>query len=180
MSEPRSPKPVKLICGLISNDEGLFEKAGNLLAKRFGPIDLRSQVMSFEHTTYYQQEMGQNLKRRFFIFARLLEPQSLPKVKLFTNRLERRFSVGPTNKRRINLDPGYVSDSKLVLATGKNYRHRIYLGRGIYAEVTLYFAGGTFRPYEWTYPDYKTAGYIEFFNEVRGLYLTSPEEVGAS
>ncbi len=176
MSVISPPKPVKLICGLISNDKELIYKSAKILSKKFGPIDLKSQVMSFDHTAYYQKEMGRDLKRQFLSFSRLIGPQHLPKVKLFTNRLERRISVGPQRKRRINLDPGYISGSKLVLATGKNYCHRIYLGKGIYAEVTLYFAGGTFRPYEWTYPDYKTAGYIEFFNQARRLYLAAVKE----
>lgn len=168
MGKLKSPKPVKLICGMISNDELLFDHASQILSKKFGPIDYKSQLMNFDHTTYYQNEMGNNLERQFVSFTRLIKPHNLPKIKLFTNHLERKFSTGKRcAKRKINLDPGYVSKSKLVLATTKNYRHRIYLMKGIYAEVTLYFADGSFRPFEWTYPDYRTSGYIEFFNKVR-------------
>ena len=102
----------------------------------------------------------------------MIYPQQLPGIKLYTNRLEKRFSQnkkGPS--RQINLDPGYICAAKLVLATCKDYAHRLYLGEGIYAEATLRFENGTFRAWPWTYPDYQTPEYTRIFQHIRTLYL---------
>jgi hypothetical protein len=102
-------------------------------------------------------------------FERLIDPGRLAEIKLLTNGLEQEWSEG--GRRRINLDPGYVSRSKLVLATTKNHGHRIYLGRGIYAEVTLTYRDKDYRPWPWTYPDYRTESYREILRAIRGIYL---------
>lgn len=175
MAEAKRPSPVKLIIGVISSSEGVLIKAKQRLKKKFGPLDFESPLMPFDCTKYYEQEMGPNLLRQFLSFQRLIQPEKLAEIKLYTNRLERALTSrqkGPT--RAINLDPGYIEASKLVLATCKNYSHRIYLNRGIFAEVTLHFHDGTFKPYSWTYPDYKTAGYIQSFNTIRAIYMKQP------
>jgi hypothetical protein len=161
--------PVKLIVGLIFSQESLFEKTETLLSRKFGDVDFRSPILSFNHTDYYEKEFGKNLKRNFLSFNKLVKPEGLAKIKLYTNRIEDRFRK--EEKRQINIDPGYLTDSKLILATTKNFRHRIYLKKGVYAEVTLYYAAGSFHPWEWTYPDYKTKGYIEIFNQIRRIYI---------
>lgn len=161
--------PVKLIIGLISSQESLFEKIEILLSRKFGDVDFRSPVLAFNHTDYYEKEFGKNLKRKFLSFNKLVEPETLAKIKLYTNRIEDKFRR--QEKRQINIDPGYLTDSKLILATTKNFRHRIYLEKGIYAEVTLYYAAGNFHPWEWTYPDYKTKEYIDIFNQIRRIYI---------
>ena len=159
---------------MISGSEELFGRAENLLTKKFGPLDYQSPLIKFDFTTHYEPELGPNLWRKFISFKRLIRAQDLSHIKIYTNRLERKFSTSEKKdlKRKNNLDPGYVSDAKLVLATGKDYCHRIYLNQGIYAEVTLYFQEGTFRSWPWTYPDYKTKQYIDIFNELRRIYLT--------
>ena len=78
--------------------------------------------------------------------------------------------------RIINIDPGYLDLSKLILASTKDYKHRIYLTKGIYAEVTLFYQDKTFCPWEWTYPDYKTGEYIEIFNRIRQIYAEQIKE----
>ena len=134
-------------------------------------------MITFDHTDHYQKEMGVNLKRQFISFQRLAKPECLIKVKCFVTRLERKLSLGSTkSKRQINIDPGYISAGKLVLATNKNHQHRIYLGKGIYAEVTLCFTKGHLRPYRWTYQDYRTEEYIAIFNKIRNIYLTQYNE----
>lgn len=134
-------------------------------------------MITFDHTDHYQKEMGVNLKRQFISFQRLAKPEWLINLKCFAKRLERKLSVGSTkSKRQINIDPGYISAGKLVLATNKNHQHRIYLGKGIYAEVTLCFTKGCLRPYQWTYPDYRTEQYINVFNKIRNIYLTQYNE----
>lgn len=169
MGKIKGPLPVKLIASMFTASRELLEEAKVRLSQEFGPIDYESEVLPFDHTTYYAAEFGENLKRRFVAFAELLHPGKLAGIKLLTNALEMAWVI--KGKRRINIDPGYVSRSKLVLATTKNHAHRIYLGQGIYAEVTLHFRGGTFRAWPWTYPDYASLPLIAIFNQIRGLYV---------
>jgi len=169
MGKVKEPLPVKLIASMFAGSGELLEKAKVRLGQEFGPIDYESELLPFDHTTYYAVEFGENLKRRFVAFAELVRPERLTEIKLLTNALEMEWAV--EGKRQINIDPGYVSHSKLVLATTKDHAHRIYLGQGIYAEVTLYFREGTFRPWPWTYPDYASPPLIAIFNHIRGLYV---------
>ncbi len=172
MAEAKEPSPVKLIVGAIFANGGILIKAEKELRRKFGPLDFTSPVMPFDRTKYYEEEMGPNLKRKFFSFQKLISPKQLAAIKFYTNRLEKRLSLKKDKpSRSINLDPGYISGSKLVLATCKNYSHRIYLDKGVFAEVTLHFQGGTFVPWPWTYPDYKTSEYIRCFNVIREIYL---------
>lgn len=159
---------VKLIIGLIFKEDNLFNKTKVILEKCFGKIDFESQTFPFIHTTYYEKEFGKNLKRRFLSFKRLVSPQDLSQIKIITHKLENKLSIAGC--RTINIDPGYLDYSKLLLASTKDYRHRIYLNQGIYAEVTLFYKDKTFQPWEWTYPDYKTKEYIEVFNLIREIY----------
>ncbi|MBN2418318.1 MAG: DUF4416 family protein, partial [Deltaproteobacteria bacterium] len=124
--------------------------------------------LMFERTRYYEKEMGWPLHRRFITFRELITPEELVGKKLSTNRIEIKYSVD--GKRCINIDPGYICLERLVLATGKNYTHRIYLSHGIYADLTLVFNKGTFKPLEWSYPDYSDNESIDFFNNEREKY----------
>jgi hypothetical protein len=165
----RPTAPVKLLVGMIAGQQALFEEVRPFLTARFGPVDLESPVYAWTHTTYYEKELGENLKRQFFFFKPSLPPDSLPEIKRFTNELEQRWlrTTAEGNFRRINLDPGYLAPSKIVLATTKDYSHRIYLRDGIYAEVTLVFQGKSFIPLPHTYPDFRSDEYISLFNEAR-------------
>ncbi len=169
MSEPREHKPVKLIAGMFTNRLELLQEALRVLGKRFGPVDYESPLLPFDKTDYYEEEFGKNLKRKFYSFKRLIEAEELPRIKIFTNDLEKKFSE--KKKRLINLDPGYLAPAKLVLATTKDYQHRIYYGKGIYGEVTLRYKKKSFIPWEWTYPDYRTKEYIKIFNYIRKIYM---------
>jgi len=170
MGRIRPPKPVKLICGLISGDPDLMARARGLLARQFGEIDAVSDIWPFTHTEYYEQEMGPDLKRQFVSFAALVQPDRIAEIKRLTNEIERRMAeevLDPQITRPVNLDPGYVTLSQLVLATTKGYSHRIYLQAGIYAEVTLRYEHGKWVPWPWTYPDYAAGTYHGFFMQVR-------------
>ena len=157
--------------GMISGEVNLFDEVEKRLSQKFGVVDFKSPVLPFQHTHYYEAEMGSNLKRKFMSFQGLIEAAEIGEIKLFTNQLEQDFLHPDTAGRRINLDPGYLTLSKLVLASTKDYQHRIYLGRGIFAEVTLrYKKGEGFEPWAWTYPDYKTREYLEIFNRLREIY----------
>jgi len=165
---------VKLIGGFIFKEERLLNKVRGLLEAKFGDIDFESKALDFKYTDYYKKELGTDLKKVFVSFKRLIEPQSLPQIKILTNKIEKKFSIGLT--RQINIDPGYLELSKLVLATTKDFKHRIFLDNGIYAEVTLYYGNKSFRPWEWTYPDYKSNEYIEIFNQIREIYYQQASE----
>ncbi len=168
MSKPKEPSDVKLICSLFSAEKDLIEEViRRELEPLFGPVDWMSPELFFDKSRYYEKEMGWPLHRRFISFENLIRPDSIVSVKLKTNQIEEKYSV--CGKRRINIDPGYISLEKLVLVTGKNYAHRIYLSNGIYAEVTLIYKNKSFRPLEWTYPDY--AEQKDLFNHVREIYL---------
>ena len=168
MGKIRKDNLVKLIIGFIYKDEAIFIKIKNKLMSKFGKIDFQSQEFNFSHTDHYRAEMGEGLKKKFVSFTRLIPMPSLSKIKRYTNRLEDKFSI---NKRRqINIDPGYLDLAKLVLATTKDYAHRISLGKGIFAEVTLTFRGNSFVHNAWTYLDYRSQEYISMFNQIRALY----------
>lgn len=173
MGQLTKPVPVKLIIGMLAKNNTLFISAKNLLLKEFGHIDYESQILAFNYTNYYTKEMGQSLQRQFISFKKFISPEKLAKIKLTTNSLEKKLSIkkGTTAYRQVNIDPGYISDSKLILATTKDYFHRIYLNNGIYAEVTLFWKKGAFQPFEWTYPDYRIKEYMDILNYMRNSYM---------
>lgn len=173
MGAIRPPRPVNLICGLISNDPDLMTRAVRFLVQHQGPTDAVSELWPFDDTDYYTLEMGENLQRQFVSFERLIDPGQLATVKRLTNELERRinYDLGlPENQRRVNLDPGYLTLSKIVLATTKDFSHRLYIGSGMYAESTLHFEAGRWQAWPWTYPDYAGPRYHAFFEQLREAY----------
>ena len=163
--------PVKLFIRMITGRPTLFDEVRRMLIAQFGPVDLESPVYPWTHTTYYEKELGPDLKRQFLFFKQPVSPDALHEIKRFTNDLEQRWvrATAEGNLRRINLDPGYLAPSKIVLATTKDYAHRIYLRDGIYAEVTLVYQGKSFVPLPHTYPDFRSEEYIALFNEARRL-----------
>jgi len=165
MSLPRDPQKAKLIVGLLYREDKIQQQTLNALADRFGPIDFLTEPKLFTFTDYYEREMGSSLHRQTGSFVQLVEPDSLPDIKLFTNTLERTFSE--ENRRTVNIDPGLLSEERLVLATGKNYIHRIYLRNGIYADLTLIYQEGAYRALSWTYPDYSQPDLLHFLGVLR-------------
>jgi hypothetical protein len=166
----KTPQPVKLIVGFIAREENQIQQASIILQRHFKKIDFESALIPFTHTDYYREEFGTGLKRKFISFVRLIRAQDLPKIKLLTNQIETKLSR--QGKRGVNIDPGYLDMCKLVLATTKDYKHRLYLGRGIYGEVTLFYQDKTFQAWEWTYPDYRTPAYLEIFSQIRKIYAS--------
>jgi len=155
---------------MISADARLFDTAAERLADEFGPIDLTSDVMPFDLTHYYDEQMGSPLYRRFVSFREPFAPDHLADAKLTTQAVEADFATaaepgGPA--RPINLDPGYVAPSKLVLASLKDFSHRVYLGRGVYAEITLMFRKGRWEALPWTFPDFASGRYDAFLTSAR-------------
>jgi len=168
MSLPQPPQPAKLIVGLLLNDRSLLPELSEGLRSDFGDIDMVSPWFPFNYTEYYASEMGQPLHRRMLVFEELIEQQALARIKLATNRIENRYARD--GKRQVNLDPGYLLYERFVLATGKNYTHRIYIGEKIYADLTLIYQQGQYHALPWTYPDYADAEMRMFLLKVRQKY----------
>jgi hypothetical protein len=169
MSDPQPPEAVKLIASLFSGDEHLLGVAVQALTERYGRADFISAPVSFAYTDYYEKEFGSSLIRRFVAFERLIRPESLPDVKVWTNALEERFAAG--GRRKVNIDPGYLAKAHLILATGKGYTHRPYLREGIYADLTLVYREKSFHSLPWTYPGYAGGEVIDMLIRIREKYV---------
>lgn len=169
----KEPNPVKLIIGILAANNQSLNAAADKLTDKFGNADFMSDVWPFDKTDYYEDQTGPRILRQFLAFEKLIDPGRLAKIKIRTNKLEQKLarSLRMPLPRPVNLDPGIVEPSKLILATTKNYSHRIYIGRKIYAEVTLIFDKGSWRPLGYTYPDYKQQCYFDFFEKVRTRLL---------
>ncbi|MEA2021012.1 MAG: DUF4416 family protein [Candidatus Caldatribacteriota bacterium] len=172
MGKINFPKPVKLVVSMISSKESMFDVYEKLLQKNFERIDEKSNVQPFNFTDYYKEEFGKDLLQKIISFEKLIKCENLTEVKRITNDLENYILENDTqtNKRNINLDPGYITLDKFILASTKNGPSRIYLQKGIYAEITLRFQYKSFIPNEYTYSNYKTVEYINFLNSIRQKY----------
>ena len=168
MSQPLPPKPAKLIVGVILKDRPLLTQVATILSQTFGAIDMISPWFDFDFTHYYEPEMGRPLFRRLLVFQHLIDQEELAGIKLRTNAIETQLAMNA--RRRVNIDPGYLLYERFVLASGKNYSHRIYIGRGIYADLTLVYQKGAFQTLDWTYPDYKDQAMRSFLIQVRRCY----------
>ncbi len=141
------------------------ESVKQCLTQTFGEILLESRTIPFDFSTYYDEEMGKGLLRKWLLFDNIIPQETIADIKQGTRSIEMKFSVD--GKRRVNIDPGYVTLSKVVLATTKDCSHRLYLCNGIYAEITLIYYKGAWKPQKWTYPDYQSETAMEFFKSCR-------------
>lgn len=173
MWQLREPDPVKLIIGILAADARCLAEATSSIVAEFGDIDLASDVWPFTQTNYYNKELGQNILRQIVSIDKIIDPGQLPEIKHRTNTLEEKLTtqLGLDLPRPVNLDPGIIEPSKLVLASTKNFSHRIYIGNKMFAEVTLIFEKGKWRTLEHTYPDYKQQCYFDYFDKVRKRLL---------
>jgi hypothetical protein len=167
MAEPVLPPKAKLFTGIIYLSEESLSAAEKTLIKKYGEIDFRTNKIPFSHTDYYS-DMGSNLNRVFFSFKKLIPREKISDIKLFTNRLEKK--VSGKDKRRINIDPGYMTLSNVFLASCKDFFHRVYLRDGVFLENEYRYVGREYKFWEWTYPDYKKFDYLEFFYGMRKIY----------
>lgn len=174
MGKTKAPPAAKLIIGLIYKHTTVKDKALDILKSHFGEMDFLSPELDFNWTDYYYPELGRPLKRLFVSFKQLTSEDKLSGIKLYTNKLEKRFLR--KYKRQINIDPGLLNLGKVILATTKDYNHRIYLGSGIFAEVTLFYKDATYMPWPWAYPDYQSKEYITILNSIRKLYQERGED----
>ena len=175
-----NPPPALLFFSLLAPDADGLDEACQAVEAAFGPLDLRSGIIAFNHTEYYTPEMGAGLARQWALSRRLIGQDAIVEIKRQTNALEdqRRRADGQDGSepggRRLNIDPGYLNLSKVVLATTKDFAHRLYLARGIYAEVTLTWRNRSrgFEPWPWTYPDHCEPEALRFFDTARERYKT--------
>jgi hypothetical protein len=181
MGQPSPHPPVLLLLAAFSRHGEALDWARQRAVEAWGPMLLESPRFDFAETHYYDATMGPGLKKTFFTFQRPFDPERLVEIKLETNRWEQEYAAltpGPSPKGRgepgedaeprpLNLDPGYLTQAKLVLASTKDFAHRIYLSRGIYAEITLQYKHHAWRHHEYTFADYRRADYQEFFTQCR-------------
>ena len=179
MWELKEPKPVKLIVGILATDRQCVHAATEAILDKFGKADFTSDVWLFDQTDYYKNQTGSRILRQFVSIERLIDPGKLAKIKHQTNRIEQKLvrTLALPLPRPVNLDPGIIEPCKLVLATTKNYSHRIYIGKKMYAEVTLIFDKGRWQPFDYTYPDYKQQCYFDFFDKVRSRLVEQLKQV---
>lgn len=164
------PKPAKLIIALLARNPAALERARGLIEAELGTVELSSPHILWNFSRYYEEELGPDLIRTWLALAGTVPPDRLLEFKRRTLEIENRLRDG-AGKRQVNLDPGVLTLHNFVLATTKDYAHRIYLGAGIYAEVTLIYHRGAYQPLEWTYPDYRTSTCRDFLGACRALLL---------
>jgi hypothetical protein len=167
MAQVTEPQPVQLLVGVIFTASDLLDALEADMVDRMGRIGSKSPAFDFDITAYYRDEMGSGLRRVFYAFEDLIDPAAIVEVKLAANLIERAFTEG--GRRRVNLDPGYMDFYKLVLVSNKYLGQKIYLGKGVYADPTLYYDKG-WKPYDWGFPDFKSGRYDAFLTEVRSTY----------
>jgi|WetSurMetagenome_2_1015567.scaffolds.fasta_scaffold00017_42 hypothetical protein len=163
------PPYVKYFVATLFKDAARIGKARAALADRFGAIDFEGTDHEFDVTDYYGPEMGAPLYRRIFSFENLAEPSMLVNMKLTCNAIE--ISLGQGGRRTVNCDAGYLDHNKVVLASAKEAGQKIYLGRGIYADLAGRYKAGKYQPFEWSFPDFKDGRYDEELLEIRRIYL---------
>jgi hypothetical protein len=161
------PEEAVLFVGSLFSKKQIFDTVLPEMKKEFGPVLFESPVFPWNYTSYYEKEIGVPIFRNFIFFDPLIDPCDLVDIKHATRRIEALFSV--SGKRNINLDPGYLTLAKVVLASTKNYSHRIYLGKGIFGEMALSFKQGRFVPHPYTYYDYRDDLYLKVFIKARSL-----------
>jgi len=171
-------EPVKLVIAILFSDEDRYQQARKRLEDRYGPIDYACEPFEFTFTHYYDEEMGIPIFRTFLSFTRLIAPEDIVTIKHETNAIEE--NLARDGRRLVNLDPGYMQMGKFVLATTKDQMHRIYLGRGIYAEVTLHYQKKRWNAWPWTYPDYASERYNTILLDIRRLYYDQLKEIGGN
>jgi hypothetical protein len=179
MGDTSPPSPVLLLLAAFSRHAEALEWAREHATRHWGPVALASEVFDFAETDYYVPSMGPDLKKVFLVFQQLVDPGRLAALKTLTNAWESEYAAGGRHAepRPLNLDPGYLTEAKLVLASTKDHAHRIYLAEGIFAEVTLSYRDRRWQPQAWTFADYRRADYQAFFSRCRD-YLRACRRAG--
>jgi hypothetical protein len=169
MGKIEQPRPVLLIAAVTSRNADAFEWTLQQTEPHWGPIALKSPIFDFTETSFYTESMGTDLKKQFIAFENLFDSGEIASTKHISNDLEATYASTSDHaeERPVNIDPGYITEAKLVLVTTKDRDHRIYLRDGIYAEVTLHYRAKQWHSSRWTYPDYQREDFQAFFNDCR-------------
>jgi hypothetical protein len=167
MAQVTVAQPVQLLVGIILKGAEPIRPLEEEMARHIGTLEATSPAFDFDVTDYYEDEMGSPLSRIFYTFRHLIDPAEIVGVKLAANRIEQTFAEG--GRRRVNIDPGYMDFYKLVLVSNKYLGQKIYLGKGVYADPTLYYDKG-WKPYDWGFPDFRSGRYDAFLTDVRKAY----------
>ncbi len=167
MGRIRNPEQALLFISTLFSDNKAFHDSKEILKNSFGEILFISPIIQWDYSLYYKEEIGWPLYRHFIFFKDLIDPGVLADIKLRTNEIE--LLLSSEGRRTINLDPGYITLSKVVLASTKNYAHRIYLGKGIYGEVTLIYKDNSYKPHLFTYRDYQDKTHIDILIKARKM-----------
>lgn len=169
MSQLRIPEPGLLLLSVLAAEWDAWPDLLVRIEARFGPACFLSEALAFENTSYYDAELGRPIVRRLLAFGTLAPLDCLAAAKLWTMEQEREFAR-PDGRRRFNLDPGLLTQERLVLATAKNFTHRVYLGQGVWADLTLVYTGGDWLILPWTFPDYAARDMLELLTALREEY----------
>lgn len=169
MAEPRPAEPVKLFVAILWHDRAALEESLHLLTALYGQLDFTGPDRAFDVTRYYEREMGCGLSRRLVSFERLVSPDFLVQAKHDCDGVEERLAG--VAGRRVNLDVGYLDHNKVVLGSNKGAGQKIYLGRGVYADLVGRYRKGRYRPFEWTFPDFRNGRYDPELAAMRSTYL---------
>ncbi len=162
------PYFVKFLITILFSDSEKLRIAINELENSFGEIDFQSEYFIFDSSDYYQEEMGSEIKRVFLSFLQLRPPDILVEAKKKSTEIEQKLAV--EGKRKVNIDPGYMDYSKLVLATHKGGGCKIYLKDGVWADLIMRYEKGRFLPFPWTFPDFASGRYSEVLLRIRSIY----------
>jgi hypothetical protein len=167
MGAIKPPELSLLFISVLYGKSDIFSQAKEILENKLGDVLYISPSLTWDYSAYYKDEIGWPLFRQIIFFKNLIDPVLLVDIKIKTNEIESAFTSD--GKRQINLDPGYLTLSKIVLASTKNYAHRLYLGKGIYGEITLIYKNGTYSPHLFTYRDYQDKSHIDIFMQAREI-----------
>jgi hypothetical protein len=175
MALPEEPLPVKYFIAVLFPEAEKLLQVKKELISRWGAFDFEGQDHPFDATDYYQPEMGTPLCRKLMSFARLYTPALIVSMKLECNDIENSFSR--TGKRTVNLDAGYLDHNKFILASAKEAGQKVYLDKGIYADLSGRYKEGKYRPFEWSFPDFKDGRYDGELLAIRKLYMQQVKKV---
>ncbi|KAA3612212.1 MAG: DUF4416 family protein [Calditrichaeota bacterium] len=174
MAEPSQVALVKLLVAALYVDPEKLGQAAEILEEKFGSIDYKSESYPFHAADYYEPEMGAPIKRILFSFVNHVDAANLAEIKLITNSIENTMAI--SGKRTVNLDSGYLDFDKLVLASMKKDGQKIYIGKGVWADMNLMYAKGQFTPFEWTFPDFAQGIYDKPLLRIREIYKAQLRE----
>lgn len=169
MAEVKPPLPVKFFIASLYSSAECLQKAISLIEKEWGEIEFQSADYPFNVTDYYAPEMGSNINRKLLVFRELYSPVILVDMKLRCNAIEHEIAVD--NKRLANLDAGYLDHNKIVLASAKDAGQKVYLDKGIYADLAGRYKAGKYQPFEWSFPDFRDGRYDVDLVAVRKIYM---------